>query len=195
MTDINTKEMDGIEIYFDARTPEQWAEITKVVPKGYICVEFTTDEKCRLKVGDGTKQYSELPYAGGDVGPAEIEKIAERVVSDAFGEQGILFRYKGRVNSPDDLPADGNETGDVWLVGEEDAKEFAEYYWTGTFFDYMGRKEEVDFSEYYKKSDVDTLLLSKAEKEVVDELSNRLTELEETCVRSTDKLILTCKMN
>ncbi len=195
MTDINTKEMDGIEIYFDARTTEQWAEITKVVPKGYICVEFTTDEKCRLKVGDGTKQYSELPYAGGDVGPAEIEKIAERVVSDAFGEQGILFRYKGRVNSPDDLPADGNETGDVWLVGEEDAKEFAEYYWTGTFFDYMGRKEEVDFSEYYKKSDVDTLLLSKAEKEVVDELSNRLTELEETCVRSTDKLILTCKMN
>lgn len=195
MADTNTKEMDGVEINFDARTTEQWAEITKIVPKGYICVEFTSDEKCRLKVGDGTKQYSELPYAGGDVDPAEIEKIAQRVVSDAFGEQGIMFHYKGRVNSPDDLPADGNKTGDVWLVGDESTKEFAEYYWTGTFFDYMGRKEEVDFSEYYKKSDVDTLLLSKAEKEVVDGLSNRLTELEETCVRSTDRLILTCKMN
>lgn len=186
MADTTIKEMEDVEIYFDTRTTEQWSAVTKNVPKGFMCVELTTNGQCRLKVGNGAAPYSELPYAGVGIDAAEVKSIAAEAIKEAFDEQGSLFRYKGRVDTTDSLPVEENKIGDVWLVGEENAKEFAEYYWTGTFFDYMGKKENVDLSEYYKKDDIDALF---------DGVNDKLTAFGEKCVKSTDKLILTCTMN
>lgn len=231
MADPRTITMDGIEIYLDTRTTAQWATVVRVIPKGFVCVELTTDNKCKMKCGDGVQTFANLPYIGGDLDMTAINNAittaltnyytkteTDNAISEAIGNLGTLFRFKGRVDTVDDLPASDNQQGDVYLVGAESASEFAEYYWTGTFFDYMGKTTSIDLTEYYKKSEVDNLLNGKVDKiegkglsteDFTTELKNRLNSLENyddtaltarvaaiegDYIKSTDKLILNCSI-
>lgn len=231
MADTRTITMNGIEIYLDTRTTEQWATISRAIPKGFVCVELTTDGKCKMKCGDGTQSYADLPYVGGDLDMTKIDEAittaltnyytkteTDTAISDAISSLGTLFKFKGRVDSVDDLPASDNQQGDVYLVGAEGAGEFSEYYWTGTYFDFMGKTTSVDLTDYYKKSDVDGLLNNKVDKvdgkglsteDFTTELKNRLNSLEnyddkaltarvsaieDDYIKSTDKLILNCSI-
>ena len=231
MADTRTITMNGIEIYLDTRTTAQWGTVSRVIPKGFVCVELTTDGKCKMKCGDGVQTFADLPYVGGDLDITEINNAittaltnyytkteTDNAISEAIGNLGTLFRFKGRVDTVDDLPASDNQQGDVYLVGAESASEFAEYYWTGTFFDYMGKTTSIDLTEYYKKSEVDNLLNGKVDKvegkglsteDFTTELKNRLNSLENyddtalatrvaaiegDYIKSTDKLILNCSI-
>ncbi len=72
----------NVKIQFTAMTTAQWAEqanADKVLSKGAMAVEFTTDGKTLLKVGDGVKKWSELPYTG-----AEVTLDAD-AITDALG--------------------------------------------------------------------------------------------------------------
>lgn len=231
MADPRTITMNGVEIYLDTRTTAQWATVSRVIPKGFICVELTTDGKCKMKCGDGVQAFADLPYVGGDLDMTAINNAittaltnyytkteTDNAISEAIGNLGTLFRFKGRVDTVNDLPASDNQQGDVYLVGAEGANEFAEYYWTGTFFDYMGKTTSIDLTDYYKKSDVDNLLNGKVDKvegkglsteDFTTELKNRLNSLENyddtaltarvaaiegDYIKSTDKLILNCSI-
>ena len=200
MAETRTITMNGIEIYLDTRTTSQWTTVSRVIPKGFICVELTTDGKCKMKCGDGVQTYADLPYVGGDLDMTQINNAittaltdyytkteTDTAISQAISNLGTLFRFKGRVDTIDNLPASDNQQGDVYLVGAEGANEFAEYYWTGTFFDYMGKTTSVDLSDYYKKSEVDNLLNNKVDKvegkglsteDFTTELKNKLNGLE-----------------
>lgn len=231
MAETRTITMNGVEIYLDTRTTAQWATIVRVIPKGFVCVELTTDGKCKMKCGDGVQAFADLPYVGGDLDITQINEAittalsdyytkteTDNAISEAIGNLGTLFRFKGRVDTINDLPASDNQQGDVYLVGAESASEFAEYYWTGTFFDYMGKTTSVDLTDYYRKSDVDNLLDGKVNKvegkglsteDFTTELKNRLNSLENyddtaltarvaaiegDYIKSTDKLILNCSI-
>ena len=231
MADTRTITMNGIEIYLDTRTTAQWATVSRVIPKGFVCVELTADSKCKMKCGDGVLTYADLPYVGGDLDMTQINNAilnaltdyytkteTDTAISDAIGNLGTLFRFKGRVDTVNDLPASDNQQGDVYLVGAENAGEFSEYYWTGTYFDFMGKTTSVDLTDYYKKSDVDGLLDNKVDKvdgkglsteDFTTELKNRLNSLEnyddtaltarvsvieDDYIKSTDKLILNCSI-
>ena len=231
MADTRTITMNGIEIYLDTRTTTQWATVSRVIPKGFVCVELTTDGKCKMKCGDGVLPFADLPYVGGDLDMTQINEAittaltdyytkteTDTAISQAISNLGTLFRFKGRVDTVDNLPASDNQQGDVYLVGAEGANEFAEYYWTGTFFDYMGKTTSVDLSDYYKKSEVDNLLNNKVDKvegkglsteDFTTELKNKLDGLENyddtaltervaaiesDYIKSTDKLILNCSI-
>lgn len=231
MADTRTITMNGIEIYLDTRTTAQWGTVSRVIPKGFVCVELTTNGNCKMKCGDGVLTYADLPYVGGDLDMTEINNAittaltnyytkteTDTAISEAIGNLGTLFRFKGRVDTVNDLPASDNQQGDVYLVGAESAGEFAEYYWTGTFFDYMGKTTSVDLTDYYKKTDVDNLLNNKVDKvdgkrlsteDFTTELKNklnslenyddtvlkgRITAIENDYIKSTDKLILNCSI-
>ena len=231
MADTRTMTINGVEIYLDTRTTTQWANVTRVIPKGFVCVELTTDGKCKMKCGDGVLSFADLPYVGGDLDMTQINEAittaltdyytkteTDTAISQAISNLGTLFRFKGRVNTVSDLPASDNHQGDVYLVGAEGANEFAEYYWTGTFFDYMGKTTSVDLTDYYKKSEVDNLLNNKVDKvegkglsteDFTTELKNKLDGLENyddtaltervdaiesDYIKSTDKLILNCSI-
>lgn len=231
MADTRTITMNGVEIYLDTRTTAQWATVSRVIPKGFVCVELTTDGKCKMKCGDGVLTYADLPYVGGDLDMTKINEAittaltnyytkteTDTAISEAIGNLGTLFRFKGRVDTVNDLPASDNQQGDVYLVGVEDAPEYQEYYWTGTFFDYMGKTTSVDLTDYYKKSEVDNLLDGKVDKvegkglsteDFTTELKNKLNGLENyddtalttrvaaiegDYIKSTDKLILNCSI-
>ena len=231
MADTRTITMNGVEIYLDTRTTTQWATVSRVIPKGFVCVELTTDGKCKMKCGDGVLSFADLPYVGGDLDMTQINEAittaltvyytkteTDTAISQAISNLGTLFRFKGRVDTVDNLPSSDNQQGDVYLVGVEGANEFAEYYWTGTFFDYMGKTTSVDLSDYYKKSEVDNLLNNKVDKvegkglsteDFTTELKNKLDGLENyddtvltervaaiesDYIKSTDKLILNCSI-
>ena len=220
MADTRTITMNGIEIYLDTRTTAQWGTVSRVIPKGFVCVELTTDGKCKMKCGDGVQAFADLPYIGGDLDMTDYYTKTEtdNAISKAIGNLGTLFRFKGRVDTVGDLPASDNQQGDVYLVGAENAGEFAEYYWSGTFFDCMGKTTSISLTEYYKKSEVDNLLNNKVDKvegkglsteDFTTELKNRLnslenyddtalkgriTAIENDYIKSTDKLILNCSI-
>ena len=159
MADTRTITMNGVEIYLDTRTTAQWGTVSRVIPKGFVCVELTTDGKCKMKCGDGVQTFTDLPYIGGDLDMTAINNAittaltnyytkteTDNAISEAIGNLGTLFRFKGRVDTVNDLPVSDNQQGDVYLVGAESAGEFAEYYWTGTFFDYLGKTISLDVS-------------------------------------------------
>ena len=55
-----------VKISLKNKTTEQWAADTEVQTKGSACVEFTTDGKTKLKIGNGVNTFADLPYIGGD---------------------------------------------------------------------------------------------------------------------------------
>ena len=66
-----------------------------------------------------------------------------------------VYKYKGSVATYDNLPTVGMEVGDVYNV--EDTGD--NYAWTGTTWDKLAG--DIDLSDYYTKSDTDTLLSGK----------------------------------
>ena len=172
--------INGAKVFFDTRTTEKWGEYTQTIPRGFPCAELADDDKIKFKVGDGKHTYEELPYIGADVdltdysNTEQMMQAINKAISQAFSEKGDLFELKGTVESTDLLPKEGNKKCDVYLVGEESGKEFAEYYWTGEAWDYMGTTTSVDLSNYYNKGEVDNLIAD--------------------CLHKDDVLILNCSL-
>lgn len=172
--------INSAKVFFDTRTTEKWGEYTKAIPKGFPCVELADDDTVKFKVGDGQHTYKELPYIGADVDLSkystteQMEQAIQEEIAQAFSEKGDLFTLKGTVESTDLLPKEDNKKGDVYLVGEESGKEFAEYYWTGKEWDYMGTTTSVDLSNYYNKGEIDEKLAD--------------------CIHKDDVLILNCSL-
>lgn len=226
--------INGAEIYNDCRTEVTWNAVTKVIPMGFMCVAFVTENNstvAKLKIGDGVSRFSELPYIGGDIDISDVNTaIATALASYYTSAQtdsaiasaisaalSSVYSLKGRVDTVNDLPATGNKTGDVYMVGTVESLQKDEYYWTGTAWEFFGRT--IDMSAYYTKSEVDTLLGDKvdkvtgkqlstedyttAEKTKLAGLSNyddtalsgRVSAIEADYLKSTDKLIINCELD
>ena len=69
-----------------------------------------------------------------------------------------VMRYKGSVDTYDDLPSADVELGDVYNVLDTGNN----YAWNGTSWDDLGGGGEIDLENYYTKSQTDTLLNAKA---------------------------------
>lgn len=142
------------------KTTAEWGQESTVISKGLLCVEFTTDGKTRLKVGDGTKPFSELPYTDGNVDLSQYYNKTEtdQQISNAVAALGTVIRVKGRVDNVDALEEIVDaKPGDLYFVGVQDAPEFEEYvYTTESKWEYMGiAAKETDLSKYYTKEEVD----------------------------------------
>lgn len=227
--------LNGVEIYNDCRMEATWNAITKVIPQGFMCVAFVTKNNstvAKLKIGDGVSQFSALPYIGGDIDMSDVNTaIATALASYYTSDQtdsaiasaisaalSSVYSLKGRVDTVNDLPATGNKTGDVYMVGTVESLQKDEYYWTGTAWEFFGRT--IDMSAYYTKSEIDTLLDTKADttdlpdmtqyytttqvdnlltgKASTTDLNNvsgRVSAIEADYLKSTDKLILNCQLD
>lgn len=72
------------------------------------------------------------------------------------GKVSSVYKYKGTVATYEDLPSTDLTIGDVYNV-EEDGSNYA---WTGSTWDKLGG--DIDLSEYYTKTQTDSLLSTKA---------------------------------
>lgn len=59
-----------------------------------------------------------------------VYALCKKMVSTAVSKIGDIFRIKGKVPSFSDLPAEGNQQGDVYLVGPKIDDSYDEFYWT-----------------------------------------------------------------
>lgn len=68
-----------------------------------------------------------------------VYALCQKMVSTAISKIGNVFRIKGKVPSFSDLPAEGNQQGDVYLVGPKIDDSYDEYYWTSDeTWDFIG---------------------------------------------------------
>lgn len=102
-------------------TTAQWAETetaSKVISKGQIVGEYTTDNKTRLKVGDGVNVFANLPYVDPDIAsmldttltsttlPAQ-GKAAGDAIANAYNQANSAF------NQANDAFNAANDAADV----------------------------------------------------------------------------------
>lgn len=74
------------------------------------------------------------------------------------GKISSVYKYKGSVATYADLPSQDNVIGDTYNVEEDGSN----YSWNGTGWDKLGG--DIDLSNYYTKSQADTLLNGKQDK-------------------------------
>lgn len=161
-----------------SKTTAQWESENRIISKGLLCVEFTSDDRTLVKIGDGSKRYSQLPYI--QDGSFKISDYSttieiENLINTKFEELGSVVRVKGIKATAAELPTEGNELGDLWFVGTagETSDSFGEYIWTSeNKFEFLGRVQtDVDLSEYAKVTYVDGQITT---------LDGRVSTLEET---------------
>lgn len=70
-----------------------------ILLRGEIGIAFDKDGKTKLKIGDGNRKWGELEWFGAD---------------NSFMLANL--HYKGRAESPDSLPLEGNELGDAYRM-------------------------------------------------------------------------------
>jgi hypothetical protein len=104
-------------------------------------------------------------YDGGEykyVTLKDLDKDYQGLATDTYVDQKVLesqqksFEFEGSVDTFEDLPVNP-KLGDVYYVSADDT----DYYWNGT--EWKAWQPEVDLSEYYKTSEVDSLLSTKAD--------------------------------
>ena len=58
----NKEELSDIIIKFDTRSSADWQNSKNIIAKGSLCVEEIEDGIFKIKIGDGQRIYSDLPY-------------------------------------------------------------------------------------------------------------------------------------
>ena len=145
------------------KTTSQWEERAVeywVVPRGCLCVELTPEGKTKLKVGEGNKYFSQLPYIcdHGDLSnyytKEETDTLLENLNRMAIVSTDVY-------DSKDDLPLVDNKLGDVRFVKSNDEDPDI-YIWNDT--KWISTKSDTDLSDYVTKSEFEPV------KDKVDEI-------------------------
>lgn len=155
------------------KTSEQWNEkIVEfwIVPRGCLCVELTPRGKTKLKIGEGNKYYSQLPYICGDDLSQYYTKTEVDNLLENFNRMAIMSVEE--YDEKSDLPPTGNKLGDVRFVKSQNPSIKIDpdiYLWNGLRWVYVGDKfQDIDLSKYLKKTEFHELFDPVSEK--VDEM-------------------------
>lgn len=105
-----------------------------------------------------TLNASQKTQARTNIGAADASNVYTKAEVDAKVSSALIF--KGSVATYDDLPTDGNVTGDMWNVLDTGAN----YAWTGEAWDKLS--ETIDLTPYLTKSDAANTYLKKTDNAV-----------------------------
>lgn len=138
------------------KTTEQWESRSYeywIIPRGVLCVELTPDKKTKIKIGEGNKIYSQLPYINSETDLSdyytkeEIDNILAMLNFVAIPSSEIYPTKEA-------LPQTGNRQGDLRFVLNVGGDPYS-YLWFNNKWIQVGG---VDLSEYAKKSEVNPRL-------------------------------------
>lgn len=182
-------DMDDSNIHIVKRT-DQWKERavqSYVVPRGVLCVELTPDGNTRIKIGEGNKYYSQLPYIGANIDISkyftkeEVKKLVEdtsEATVIAYMDKQPYVRVLGPIlPSASALPKTGNKDGDIRFVKmakvTPDGKAYIEYVWFNNRWDPLSSAIDIDVSKFATKEEL------AAVQKTANELAKRVTLLEQ----------------
>lgn len=141
------------------KTSAQWNERAIefwVVPRGCLCVELTPDGKTKIKIGEGNKFYSQLPYVN-DMSDLENYYTKEEVDNIVTNINLMAIRSTDEYDTKNDLPTGGNKLGDVRFVKSSSPSVKTDpdvYLWNGSRWIYVGYElQDIDLSQYLKKDE------------------------------------------
>lgn len=192
--------MDDSNIHIVKRT-DQWKERavqSYVVPRGVLCVELTPDGNTRIKIGEGNKYYSQLPYIGANIDISkyftkeEVKKLVEdtsEATVIAYMDKQPYVRVLGPIlPSASALPKTGNKDGDIRFVKmakvTPDGKAYIEYIWFNNRWDPLSSALDIDVSKFATKEEL--AVVAKA----ANDLAKRVTLLEQAKHIHPNKSIL-----
>lgn len=136
---------------WDERAIEFW-----VVPRGCLCVELTPEGKTKIKIGEGNKFYSQLPYVN-DMSDLENYYTKEEVDNIVTNINLMAIRSTDEYDTKNDLPTGGNKLGDVRFVKSSSPSIKTDpdvYLWNGSRWIYVGYElQDIDLSQYLKKDE------------------------------------------
>ena len=95
--------LSGVKIYLDTRTTAQWAQVSQVIPKGFLCAELTTDSKCRIKIGDGVLTYAALPYVEGSIDISAVDSEITSALAAYYTKSETDALLAGCIKADDSL--------------------------------------------------------------------------------------------
>ncbi|MCM1497223.1 MAG: hypothetical protein NC124_02035 [Clostridium sp.] len=72
---------------------------------------------------------------------ASSASASEQACQAVLDRVGTVIKIKGRVETVDDLPINGNIDGDAYLVGSEGQESYPEYYWFHDHWEFLGTTE------------------------------------------------------
>lgn len=158
---------------WESQSFEYW-----IIPRGVLCVELTPDKKTKIKIGEGNKIYSQLPYINSEADLSdyytkeEIDNILALLNFVAIPSTEIY-------PSKESLPQTGNRQGDLRFVLNPGGDPYS-YLWFNNKWIQVGG---VDLSEYAKKSEVNPRLNAlelkahtHANKSVLDRLTGNVID-------------------
>ena len=103
----------SVKVLQVVKTTAQWKAISKPLDNGLLGIETTVTGEVHAKVGNGTDQWTALPYV---TDPTVDEKITA-----AIEALGPISKVKGTVATKDDLEnVENPQQGDVYFVGTND---------------------------------------------------------------------------
>ena len=156
------------------KTSEQWNDrIVEfwVVPRGCLCVELTPKGKTKIKIGEGNKYYSQLPYIceGHDLSQYYTKDEIDNLF-DNLNRMAIMSTDEYDAKS--DLPMNDNKLGDVRFVKSSSPSIKSDpdiYLWDGSKWVFVGYEfKDIDLSQYLKKDEFHEMF--DPVKEQVDEM-------------------------
>ena len=140
------------------KTTEQWQDRAVeywVVPRGTLCVELTPEKKTKIKIGEGSKYYSQLPYIcdGHDMSNYYTKEETDRLLDNL---NRMAIQSTDVYDTKDDLPLDGNKLGDVRFVRSTSEQKVDPdvYLWNGSKWIYVGYDfANIDLDRYLTKTE------------------------------------------
>jgi hypothetical protein len=103
----------SVKVLQVVKTKAQWEAISKPLDNGLLGIETTPTGKVHAKVGNGTDQWTALPYV---TDPTVDDKITA-----AIEALGPISKVKGTVATKADLEnVEDPQQGDVYFVGTND---------------------------------------------------------------------------
>jgi hypothetical protein len=141
------------------RTSDQWnssGDQYHVIPRGVLCIELTSNGKTKIKVGEGNKFYSQLPYIS-DMEDLSNYYTKEEVDLIVENLEFMSIKSTEEYESRNQLPKTGNKLGDVRFVKNPNNQHDDPllYVWNGSKWVFSGGSIiDIDLSEYCKKSEI-----------------------------------------
>ena len=103
----------SVKVLQVVKTTAQWKAISKPLDNGLLGIETTVTGEVHAKVGNGTDQWTALPYVTDPTVDAKITAAIEAL--------GPISKVKGTVATMDDLEnVEDPQQGDVYFVGTND---------------------------------------------------------------------------
>lgn len=115
----NKEELNDIIIKFDTRSTADWGNSDKIIAKGSLCVEEVEGGIFKIKIGDGERIYSDLPYVINGITQQQLNDTLKTYATNTSVDDK-LEDYAKKDEIPTSLPADG---GNADTVGGKSAEE------------------------------------------------------------------------